>query len=240
MEELLSMLEKAPDSRQPWKIKHTVKDVIAIVLFASLANASDWMEIYAFATAKEKLLRKYLELENGIPSHDTIQRVPAVVPASFLEAMQRAWNGMLSEAEGEKLKRILAIDGKTMRGSGNVNQSPLHVVSAVATENGLCLGQKAVKEKSNEIAAIPELPGSLNIKGAVITIDAMGTQTEIAQQIIRQKGDCVLALKGNQPSLHEDVKDYFGDPELLGQCGYFKTVEKARSSAEVREYWQAG
>jgi predicted transposase YbfD/YdcC len=145
---------------------------------------------------------------------------------------------MLSTNEGEKLKKILAIDGKTMRGNGNKNQNPLHVVSAIATERGICLGQTPVKSKENEIVAIPELLKTLNIKNTIITAYAMGTQTEIAKQIIAQKGDYVLALKGNQGTLHQDVIDYFADEEFLSKCAYINTVEKARCSVEKREYWQ--
>lgn len=238
MERILKMLDGVTDIRQQGKIKHKMKDIITIVFFATIANANEWTEIQAFAEMNEDFLKKYLELPNGIPSHDTIQRVMAIVPSVFLQSLQQAWNEMLSVGEGEKLKKILAIDGKTMRGNGNVNQNPLHVVSAVATEHGLCLGQTAVKMKENEIVAIPVLLRELNIKNTVVTIDAMGTQTEIAKQIISQKGDYVLALKGNQNTLYQDVKDYFSDKEFVDGCNYYKTVEKARSQIEVREYWQ--
>jgi len=200
------------DTRQEKKVKHLMKDIIAIVFFAELANANEWIEIYIFAQSKEKFLRKYLELPNGIPSHDTIQRVFAMVSAEFLKKFQQQWNEMLSSNEGEKLKKILAIDGKTQRGNGIAKQKAKHIVSAV-DEDGFCLGETCVGEKTNEIKAIPELLEDLNIKGHIITTDAMGCQTEIVKKIRRKRADYVLALKGNQGTLYEDVKLYFNDPE---------------------------
>jgi len=144
---------------------------------------------------------------------------------------------MLSNGEGQKLQKILAIDGKTQCGNGNKNQKANHIVSAV-DENGICLGQRLVQEKSNEITAIPKLLDELNIKGQIVTIDAMGTQTDIATKIRSEKADYVLGLKGNQETLHDDVKLYFADKELHKKCGYHYTIEKARGGVERREYWQ--
>jgi len=214
-----------------------MSDIIAIVFLASLANASEWIEIYYFAAANEKFLRGYLELPNGIPSHDTIQRVFAMVSPEFLQMFQKRWNELLSCDEGEKIKKILAIDGKTQRGNAAENQKANHIVSAV-DNNGFCLGQKRVDEKSNEITAIPDLLDSLNIKDHIITTDAMGTQTDIAEKIRNKHADYVLALKANQSGLHNDVKLYFEDPDLLIKCDYAKSIEKARGGVEKREYWQ--
>ena len=144
---------------------------------------------------------------------------------------------MLSGGEGQKLQKILAIDGKTQCGNGNKNQKANHIVSAV-DENGICLGQTLVQEKSNEITAIPKLLDTLNIKGQIVTIDAMGTQTEIVGKIRSKKADYVLGLKGNQGTLRDDVGLYFADSEFLKKCDYHYTVEKARSGVEKREYWQ--
>ena len=190
-----------------------------------------------FGKEHEAFLRNYLELQNGIPSHDTLQRVFAMVPSEFLESFQQKWNEMLSSDEGEKVKRLLAIDGKTQRGNGNKNQRPNHIVSAV-DERGFCLGQKRVEEKTNEIKAIPELLDHLNIKGTIITTDAMGTQTAIVKKIRQKRADYVLALKANQGSLLEDVREYFTDKELREKCAYKKGIEKARGNLEKREYWQ--
>jgi len=237
MKSLLHQLGTVIDIRQEKKVKHLMKDIIAIVFFALLANANEWIEIYCFAVKKEKWLRKYVELPNGIPSHDTIQRVIAMVSPEFLKEFQKSWNELLSSNEGEKLKRILAIDGKTQRGNGTARQKANHIVSAV-DENGFCLGETLVDEKTNEITAIPDLLDEINVKGHIITTDAMGCQTEIVKKIRKKGADYVLALKGNQGNLQDDVKLYFDDPEFLSKCSYTKTVEKARSGIERREYWQ--
>ena len=144
---------------------------------------------------------------------------------------------MLNSNEGEKIKKILAIDGKTQCGNANKNQKANHIVSAV-DENGFCLGEKRVSEKSNEITAIPELLDILNVKGQIITTDAMGTQIEIVKKIRKRHADYVLALKGNQGALHEAVELYFDDPDILSSCAKTTTVEKARGGIEKREYWQ--
>ena len=237
MEKLLKYLETVEDNRQEKKVRHKMSDIIALVFFAMLSNADEWTEIEIFGQEHEEFLKKYLELPFGIPSHDTIQRVFAMVSPEFLGKFQVQWNEMLNRDEGEKVKKILALDGKTQRGNGNKNHKANHIVSAV-DDSGFCLGQKCVKEKSNEITAIPELLDMLNIKGHIITTDAMGTQKEIVKKIRKKRADYVLALKGNQDTLYEDVSLYFGDSDLLSSCAYTKTVEKARGGVEKREYWQ--
>lgn len=237
MNNIMQWLSVVVDMRQEKKVKHLMKDIIAIVFFASLANADEWVGIYCFAVANEKFLRKHLELPNGIPSHDTIQRVFAMVSPEYLQEFRKRWNEVMAGNMGEKVKRILGIDGKTQCGNGTAKQKANHIVSAV-DEKGFCLGETRVDEKSNEITAIPELLDNLNIKGHIITTDAMGCQTEIVKKIIKKHGDYVLALKGNQGSLHDDVKLYFEDPELLTGCAYTKFVEKAHGCIEKREYWQ--
>ena len=237
MEKLLKYLDMVTDNRQEKKIRHKMRDIIALVFFAMLGNADEWEEIEIFGKGHEKFLRKYLELPNGIPSHDTIQRVIAMVSPDFLQQFQVQWNEMLNSNEGERIKKVLAIDGKTQCGNGNKNQKANHIVSAV-DENGFCLGEKRVSDKSNEITAIPDLLDSLNVKGHIITTDAMGTQTEIVKKIRKKRADHVLALKRNQGCLYEDVKLYFDDPDVLSNCAKTKTVEKARGGIEKREYWQ--
>ena len=156
MRKILETLSTVEDWRQEKKVRHKLSDIIAIVLFASLANANEWMEIYYFAKEHEAYLHKYLELPNGIQSHDTIQRVFAMVSPEFLQQIQTQWNEMLTKGEGEKLRRILAIDGKAQRGTATGKQKANHIISAV-DENGFCLGQNRVDEKSDEITAIPKL-----------------------------------------------------------------------------------
>jgi predicted transposase YbfD/YdcC len=237
MNNILRWLEVAEDIRQPWKVKHLLKDIIALVFFASLANADEWMEIQLFGIANEKFLRKYLELPNGIPSHDTIQRVFSMVSPEYLQAFRKRWDEVMNGNGGARIKRILGIDGKTQRGNATAEQKANHIVSAV-DERGFCVGEVLTHEKSNEITAIPELITTLNIKGNIITIDAMGCQTAIAALIRKNRADYVLALKGNQGTLHDDVKLYFDDPTLLADCAYTYVMEKARGGVEKREYWQ--
>jgi len=237
MEELLKYVKTVIDLRQKKKVKHKISDIIMLSLFGTLANANDFTEIEVFGKEHESFVRRYLELPNGIPSHDTISRVFGMISPEFMKKAQSIWNEILSSDEGEKIKKILALDGKTQCGNGTDTQKANHIVSAV-DENGFCLGGERVNDKSNEITAIPQLLEQLNIKGHIITIDAMGTQTEIAKKIRKGGADYVLALKGNQGTLYDDVKLYFNDKEHSEKCQYTYTVEKARGGIERREYWQ--
>ena len=242
MYEILEYIENMEDKRQQSKVKYPLSEVLFVVLLAMLGNANEWEEIEAFAQAHEKCLRKYLSFENGIPSHDTIRRVMGMISPQSLQGLQYKWNELLSRDEGEKLKKIINIDGKTMRDSGNKDNKAHHIVSAWSKEDGFCLGQTVVQEKSNEITAIPLLLDEIDIKGKVITIDAMGTQIEIATKIKQLKGDYVLALKGNQGILYEEVAEYFSVEtfleEIKGQKHYKRTQEKAHGQIETRKYYQ--
>jgi len=237
MNDILEWLVTVKDPRQQSKVKHLMKDIIALVFFAELANASEWIEIYMFAVSNEEALRKYLALPEGIPSHDTIQRVIAMVSPEYLQEFRKRWNEIMSGGMDDKIRKILALDGKTQRGNGTAGQKANHIVSAV-DDSGFCVGEELVEEKSNEITAIPGLLGTLNIKGHIVTTDAMGCRTDIVRLIRKKQADYVLGLKGNQGTLHEDVQQYFDDPGLLAGCAYHKVVEKARSAVEIREYWQ--
>ncbi len=237
MKTLLDYVSTVTDTRQEKKVLHKMMDIIMIVFFAMLANADDWVEMEVFGKEHEKFLRNYLELPNEIPSHDTIQRVFAMVSSEFLENFQKQWNEMLNSDEGSKIKRLLAIDGKTQKGNAGKNQKANHIVSVVDGE-GFCLGQKRVEEKTNEIRTIPELLDCLDIKGTIITTDAIGTQTAIVKKIRQKWADYVLALKANQGNLLEDVRLYFSEDAFLKKCAYKKTIEKARGKTEKREYWQ--
>ena len=156
MKELLDYVSTVTDFRQEKKVLHKMMDIIMLVFFATLANADDWVEIEVFGREHEVFLCRYLELPNGIPSHDTIQRVFAMVSSEFLETFQKRWNEMLSSDEGEKVKHLLAIAGKTQRGNGNKNQKANHIVSAV-DERGFCLGQK----RADYVLALKANQGSL-------------------------------------------------------------------------------
>lgn len=216
--------------------------ILVIVLFATLANADDWVEIALFAEDYQDYLRKYIELKNGSPSHDTIRRVMGMISPEILQQLYAKWQERLNRNDGELLKKIICIDGKTMCANKRKEEKASHIVSAWSKEDGVCLGQKAVEEKSNEITAIPELLEKIQIKDQVITIDAMGTQKGIAEKIRRKCADYVLALKGNQGTMYEEVKEYFKEKRFLKEIQekgcYKKTQEKAHSQIETREYYQ--
>lgn len=229
------------DPRQAHKVKHSLDDIILLSIFAVISNAQSWAEIAEFGIAKEEWLRQYLVLENGIPSHDTIQRVFQVLnPEQFVSRFIQWTQGIMSLSKG----KIIAIDGKTLRASHDVHheRKALHMVRAWATEQGLLLGHQKVDEKSNEITAIPKVLSLLALTGCIVTIDAMGCQTEIAKQIIDQGGDYVLALKRNQSSLHTHAVEWFdyglkNNFRLLGDHDYAKTINKGHGRIEIRECW---
>ncbi len=242
MEKLLEWMDYIEDIRQEKKVRHKLKDILVIVLFATLANADDWVEMALFAEWNQAYLKKYIELKNGVPSHDTIRRVMGMISSEVLQQLYSKWQELLNKNEGEILKKIICIDGKTMRSNKKKDGKPSHIVSAWSKEDGFCLGQKAVDEKSNEITAIPELLEKIQIKGQVITIDAMGTQKTIVEKIKKKRADYVLGLKGNQGNLYTSVKEYFAEGEFCEKIkkeeNYKKTCEKAHGQIEIREYYQ--
>lgn len=243
MEELLEWMEIIEDTRQQAKVRHRLPDIVAIVLLATLANADEWEEMEDFAHNHEEFLREYLCLENGIPSHDTLRRVMGMIAPEVMQQVYRKWQELMNSNEGEKLQKIICIDGKTMRSNKRQATKPNHIVSAWCKEDGFCLWQCATEEKSNEITAIPELLKKIAIQGQVVTIDAMGTQREIAKTIRSKRADYVLALKGNQSSLSEDVRLFFHDSavqkEIKELGGYLSKTEKAHGQIERREYYQS-
>lgn len=226
------------DLRQQGKIKHQLSEIIGVAFFAILANAEDCVDIQHFAEHHLQELKTIFTLKHGAPSHDTINRALAMLDPTYLQTFQRHFNELLNSGEGEKLRKIFAIDGKTQCGNQSQTHKANHIVSVV-DENGFCLGQELVDEKSNEVTAIPELLEGLNVKNHIITLDALGTQREIARKIRQKRADYVLALKANQKTLHLETILCFEDPEFLANCQYHKTVEKARGVLEVREYWQS-
>jgi len=218
---------------------HRLRDIIIIAICGVICGADGWVGIEEFGKAKEEWLTELLELPNGIPSHDTFGRVfahldPDQFEASFLEWVQ----GISGTIAG-----VIAIDGKTSRRTHDraAGKKALHMVSAWAVENRLVLAQLATEEKSNEITAIPLLLQQLALSGCIVTIDAIGTQTKIAQQIIEQEGDYALALKDNQGTLYEEVQATFSMAEQEAFATVAaeadRTVEKAHGRMEIREYW---
>jgi predicted transposase YbfD/YdcC len=227
-----------PDERQEWKIKHKLIDILFIAVVATIADCDDWEDIEWFANKKKDWFHKYLELPNGIPSHDTIERVFSWIDPDRFHHAFRSWVAL---AMGEKVSGVIAIDGKTMRGTKDVGKRALHVVNAWFSENGLILGQKFVKEKSNEMKAIPELLEILDISGHIVSIDAGGTYKDIAEKIVSRGGDYVLALKANQGNMFEDVRFFF-ENETASKVNEFgiervSKLEKGHGRIERRTYY---
>lgn len=198
------------DPRVQGRCDHLLIDMLSISLLAVMCGAEDWPDIAEFGNRRHKWLREFLQLPNGIPSHDTFRRVFGLLDRKQFATCLFQWTQALHEATGGK---IIAIDGKTARRSfcKKSGLRALHLVTAWATESGLTLGQIACEDKSNEITAIPELLKLLNLKGCTVTIDAMGCQKEIAAQIREQEGHFVLALKGNQSGLERDMQQLYED-----------------------------
>jgi len=196
------------DPRVNRQKKHQLQDIFFISLCAMICGADNWVAIEEFGLAKEEWFTQLLGLEHGIPSHDTFGEVYAAIDAGqFSDCFSRWVADLASLTKGE----VIAIDGKCLRRSVDKasKKAAIYMVSAWAQQNNLVLGQVKVNDKSNEITAIPKLLSRLDIAGAVVTIDAMGCQKKIAEQIKQQGGDYVLSLKGNQGTLHDDVKTFF-------------------------------
>lgn len=204
---LMSIFGTIDDPRSHINQLHNLTDILLIGIISVICGAETWKQMREFAQSKEVFLRTFLDLPNGIPSEDTINRVFSAIDSNQFEACFIDWVNSISI----KLKgQVIAIDGKTIRGAKSAGKkSPVHMVSAWASENNLVLGQVRVNEKSNEITAIPELIEKLCISGNIITIDAMGTQTNIADKIIENEADYILAVKENQEQLLEQIKDEF-------------------------------
>lgn len=242
LQQFATHFENLTDPRIERTRRHVLQDILLIALCAMIANSNTWVDIARYGNTKLDFLRRFLELPNGIPSHDTFGRVFARIdPAALVLCLQNWLADLRAKLGGDHV----AIDGKTLRGShdGTTRPHALHLISAWAGEARLFLGQLAVAEKSNEITAIPQLLELLDIEGDTVTIDAMGCQREIAKTIAAKGGDYVLAVKDNQPTLHEAVcaafirfadEDYT-EPSLRR----YKTVDRDHGRVETREYFIA-
>jgi predicted transposase YbfD/YdcC len=215
-------------------------DIVLLVVCAVVSGADGWESIEEFGREKRDWLRQFGRFANGVPSHDGIANVISrLTPKGFGECF-RNWTQAVAGATGGE---IIALDGKTARGSQDRvrGRRPLHMVSAWACRNRLVLGQEATEEKSNEITAIPKLLEMLELKGAIVTIDAMGCQRAIAAQIVAQDGDYVLGLKGNQSALQESVADFFqvALAAEFAAVAYdtYEEIDKDHGRLEVRRYW---
>jgi len=210
----LSHFRDLPDPRQRGKVMYPLDEVLLLCLLAVLAGAETFVDIAWFGDKKLEFLRRFRPFRDGTPSHDHLGDIFATLDAERFQRCFVSWVGALTGAPGE----VVAIDGKTSRRSGHKRggKAPIHMVSAFAARQRLVLGQVKVADKSNEIIAIPKLLEMMAIEGAIVTIDAMGCQRGIAQQIVDQKADYVLALKGNQGSLREDVEVFVAEQKATG------------------------
>lgn len=248
---LLAHFQDLPDPRLNRTKDHELIDVLVIAICALLCAAESFNDMADFGLAKQAWFKTFLTLRNGIPSHDTFNRVFAALdPKRFLECFL-GWTQSVRAAIPQE---IVALDGKALRRALNGEQSVKYIVSAWAEGNGLVLGQLKVADKSNEITALPELLRVLELSGCIVTIDAMGCQKRIAQEIIEADADYVLALKGNQEKVHAEVKSFLDAtleekhkkrpqgavvPLAAQRLAAFETVEKDHGRIETRRYYQS-
>jgi predicted transposase YbfD/YdcC len=237
---LLRFFDGLEDPRMDRTKLHALSDILFITMCAVLCGADSWSEVELYGRSKEEWLRRFVPLANGIPSHDTLGRVFSRLDPMQLEQCLLKWVGALAEASQG---RLIAIDGKTLRRSFDRadHRLAIHMVSAWCETNHLVLGQLTTSEKSNEITAIPRLLEMLDVQDAVVTIDAMGCQKAIAQQIVKQKGHYVLAVKENQPGLYEAIKGTFDEltgPGIPGvSYDFYEDVDAGHGRIETRRIW---
>jgi predicted transposase YbfD/YdcC len=227
--DFITWMSIVPDPRIPGMVTYPLPELLLVALVGSLCRLEDWDEIAWFAKEQLAWFRKFMPFNNGIASPKTFRTVFRMIDhEAFCDAF-------ITWASQWNLGDIVAIDGKTLRGSKDgEKQKAQHVLNAFAHDSGMCIGQKPVDGKSNEITAIPDFLNQLALKGVIITIDAMGTQKDTAAKIIDKKADYVLALKGNQGTLHDDVKLFFEDEELSKTCLSHKTLDGDHGRIEQR------
>jgi len=232
--DFLDIFGRLDDPRIERKKLHPMPEILLLTLCAVICGAESWDDIEVFGKAKLLFLRQYLPYESGIPSDDTLRRFFRAIDTTQFQRLFVEW--IRAWLNPEVAGKVVAIDGKTLRGSHDGGQSPIHLVSAFASEAGIVLGQVKTGEKSNEITAIPELLEWLDVRGAIVTIDAMGCQKAIAEKITDKGGDYLFALKGNQSRLHEDVRLHFEQPASasLARMTSAETIDKGHGRIEVR------
>jgi predicted transposase YbfD/YdcC len=237
---LLRLFRDMPDPRMVGKISHKLHDILVITVCAVLCGLEHWTQIEDFAQAHESWFRTFLDLPNGIPSHDTFGKVLAALDPQAFEQRIQQWIHALFDSVSQGTH--IAIDGKTLRRSFDhaSGKAAIHLINAYVHENHAVFAQLKVDDKTNEITAIPSLLEMLQLEEATVTIDAMGCQKDIAQKIVDQGGHYVLALKGNQSTLQEDVQAFMDDRIAHGvtrQGDYYETVEKSHGRLETRKCW---
>ena len=228
-----------PDPRVDRTRSHDLLDILTIAICAVICGAESWVQVELFGKSKQAWFASFLKLPEGIPSHDTFGRVFASLNPVVFERCFLNWTAHVAE---DLAGEVVPIDGKTLRRSFDRagQKSALHLVSAWAADTGLVLGQVATHDKSNEITAIPELLKLLGLRGATVTIDAMGCQTQIARQIIEQEGDYVLGVKENQPTLSQEVRRVMDEVRTAPApqpVDYHETIEKGHGRIETRRVW---
>ena len=240
----VTITKRLDDTREQYKIKHNMSDIVIIALLGILANANTWNEIQCFAQTHEKWLKTFLELPSGIPSHDTIQRVIAIINPSALytSTVKYLINLIDNLATTQHEKDVKSMDGKTINGSSRSELTtdkvlPTNVMSIYSHDYGMSIIQDFIEEKSNEIPMGPELIKQLNLSDSIITADALNTQKETVKAIIKAKGEYVLALKANQGTMYQEISDYFHDDDLLKNLEYYSETEKSHSKFIKREYY---
>jgi predicted transposase YbfD/YdcC len=241
----LHVFANMPDPRVERTREHALLDILFCSLCAVLCGAEDGTAIADFARARLSWLRQYVPLKSGVPSHDTFSRVLSRLSAEHFACCFTDWMRLLHERSE---REVIALDGKTLRHSFDnaTGKAAIHMVSAWASANGLVLGQVKVEDKSNEITAVPKLLALLDLQGCIVTLDAMGTQRTLAQQIIEQGGDYVLPVKGNQPEMQADVQTFFeqaqanqfldAEAETLPHT-FHQTIDAEHGRVEVRRCW---
>lgn len=236
---LLAHFSDLPDPRMVNKCDHKLIDIVMIAICATIANADGWEDIALFAEGKKSWLKQWLALPNGIPSHDTFQRVFANIDAEVFQECFMGWvQAVFTRTEGQ----VIAIDGKTLRGTCDQSgKATLQVVSAWATANNLTLAQVKVAEKANEIVAIPDLLELLILKNCIVTLDAIGCQKEIVKQIRAKEADYIVTVKGNQPKLHQQIRAAFAAADAAGFSSfspdYCETLDTQHGRTEQRQCW---